>query len=302
MNWLNYHHLLYFYIVAREGSIAAACSHLHVAQPTVSAQLKTFETALGTRLFKRVGRKLLLTDTGRMVYRYADDIFNLGKELQDALRGRSTARSLRLVVGVNDALPRLVAYRLLAPVRRLPEPVQIYFRAGSARELLADLSIHELDLVVSDAPSGPDVRVRAYDHLLGECPVTVVGSAELARQYRDHFPDSLDGAPFLLPAGDSSLRRSLDRWFEQSEFRPEIVSEFEDSALMKVFGQTGLGLLVVPDIVSDEVCEQYGLEMIGKLDMVREQFFAISLERKVQHPAVLAVLTAAHKEVFGAAR
>ena len=299
MEWLNYHHLHYFWVVAKEGTIAAACEKLHLAQPTISAQLRALENAIGDKLFKRVGRNLVLTDTGRMVYRYADDIFSLGGELLDTLRGRPTGNPLRFSVGVADVLPKLVAYRLLEPALKLPETIQLVCRESTPAELLAQLAIHELDLVLSDSPIGPGVRVRAFNHLLGECGVSIFGTKELATAYRRRFPGSLDGAPFLLPPDNTSLRRSLEQWFDSQGVRPSVVAEFDDSALLKVFGQAGAGVFAAPTVIEREIERQYGVRVVGRLESVRERFYAISVERKVKHPAVVAIADAAREKLFG---
>lgn len=298
MDWLNYHHLLYFWTVAREGSIARACDKLLLAQPTISGQLRALERSLGDKLFTRSGRGLVLTETGRVVYRYADEIFTLGRELTDTLRGRPTGRPLRLVVGVADVLPKLISYRLLEPALHLPEPVQIICREGKPERLLAELSVHGLDIVLCDAPVSPTVKVRAFHHLLGECGVSVMGTATLARSLRRGFPRSLDGAPFLLPTDNTTLRRSLEQWFGAHGIRPAVRAEFEDSALLKVFGQAGIGLFVVPTVVEDEVSKQYGARLVGRLPEVRERFYAISVERKLKHPAVVAISDSARQQLF----
>jgi LysR family transcriptional activator of nhaA len=298
MEWLNYHHLLYFWTVAREGSIARACEKLHLAQPTISGQLHKLERSVGERLFERVGRNLVLTDTGRMVYRYADGIFSLGRELLDALKGRPAGRSRRLVVGVVDVLPKLIAYRLLEPALQLPEQIQVVCHEDKADRLFAELSVQALDIVLADEPPGPQVKVRAFNHLLGECGVTIFGTAALARVYRRRFPRSLDRAPFVLPTSNTSLRKSLEQWFENEEIRPEVRGEFEDSALLMVFGQTGAGVFAMPSAIEKEVERQYGVRVIGRTESVRERFYAISVERKLKHPGVLAISDAARKQLF----
>ncbi len=298
MNWLNYHHLLYFWTVAREGSIVRACEQLHVAQPTISSQLRKLEKSLGSPLFKRVGRNLVLTETGQLVLRYADEIFSLGRELTDVLQGRPTGSPLRFLVGVADVLPKLIAYRLLRPALELPEPVQLTCDEGKLDDLLIELASHRLDIVLSDSPIGPTVNVRAFSHLLGECSVSVFGVAKLARKYRQGFPASLDGAPFLLPIGTTALRRSLDHWFESQKIRPRVVAEFEDSALLKVFAQQGLGLFVAPSVIEKETCRQYRVRPIGELPAVKERYYAISVERKLKHPAVVVISETAREELF----
>jgi len=298
MDWLNYHHLLYFWTVAREGSISRACQVLHVTQPTISSQLRTLEKAVGDKLFKRVGRNLVLTETGQLVLRYADEIFTLGHELMDTLQGRPTGSPLRFLVGITDVLPKLVAYRLLEPAMHLPETIQLTCDEGKFDDLLIELAAHRLDIVLSDSPIGPTVNVKAFSHLLGECSVSVYGRAELARKYRRGFPHSLNGAPFLLPLGGTALRRSLDHWFESQNIRPRIVAEFEDSALLTVFAQQGTGLFAAPSAIEEEICRQYRVRQIGEVSTVREQYYAISVERKLKHPAVVAISDAAREELF----
>ena len=289
MEWLNYHHLLYFWTVAKEGSIARACDQLLLAQPTISGQLRLLEKALGDKLFVKVGRRLTLTETGQVVYRYADEIFSLGREMVDAVRGRPTGRPLELVVGIADVLPKLVSFRLLRPALSSPLSVRLVCREDKPDRLMAELAVHELDLVLSDAPMNPGLKVRAFNHLLGECGVTIMGTARLVKKFRRNFPRSLAGAPWLLPTANTSLRRSLDEWFDSHNIRPDVRSEFEDSALLKVFGQEGMGVFAVPTVVEGEVRRQYGVARIGRLDEIKERFYAISPERKLKHPAILAI-------------
>jgi len=298
MDWLNYHHLLYFWVVAREGTIARACDQLHLTQPSISKQLHQLEHSVGEKLFKRVGRNLVLTETGQLVFRYADEIFSLGRELSEALQGKPSRERLRLLVGVADVVPKLIAYRVLEPALHLPEPVQLMCDERGLVELLTDLAEHRLDLVLSDSPLPPTSATRAYNHLLGECGVCIFGSSSLARKFRRGFPQSLEGAPFLLPTRKSMLRRSLDQWFDAQNIRPELVGEFDDSALLKVFGQAGVGLFPGPAAVEKETCRQYHVQLVGRLDAVRERFYAISVERKLKHPAVKAITAAAQSTLF----
>jgi LysR family transcriptional regulator, transcriptional activator of nhaA len=298
MKWLNYHHLFYFWTVAKEGTITAACQRLHLAQPTVSAQLRTFEEMLGHKLFRQVGRRLELTETGNLVYRYANDIFALGEELSEALVGRSAGDFLKLRVGVADVLPKMVVSRVLDPVYRGELDVRMICFEGKPNELLARLSVHELDLVLSDSPIPPDVNLRAYNHQLGESAVSIFTTPKLAAKYRRGFPESLDQAPFLLPTANTSLRRLLDFWFEKNNVHPRILAEFEDSALLKMFAHQRDVLFPAPSAVEEQVTGLYGCRSIGQVPDVREQFFAISLERRVKHPAVVAIVEAAHKSLF----
>jgi LysR family transcriptional activator of nhaA len=299
MEWLNYHHLLYFWVVAREGSVTRASEQLGLAQPTVSGQLKALEDSLGEKLFARVGRRLVLTDVGRVVYRYAEEIFSLGRELQDTLKDRPTGRPVRLTVGVADAVPKLVAYRLLLPALSLPEPVHVTCREDRPERLLAELGVHALDLVLSDAPVAPGIMVKAYSHLLGETEVAFFGTEPLAAAHRRGFPHSLDGAPLLLPTENTSLRRSIEQWLDHERIRPRIVGEFEDSALLKVFGQAGKGLFPAPAVIEAEVRGQYDVRLVGRVPGVKERFYAISAERRLKNPAVVAICEAARQKLFG---
>jgi LysR family transcriptional activator of nhaA len=299
MQWLNYHHLLYFWSVAREGSIAAACRRLHLTQPTVSGQIKALERALKAKLFERRGRSIALTETGRLVYRYADEIFSLGRELEDALAGRATGGGLRFTVGVADTLSKLVVHRLLEPALHLPEDVQVSCVDGDPDRLLAQLTLHELDLVISDYPANPRLGLRVFNHPLGDCGVTMFGTADLARRYRPGFPGSLEGAPLLVPAGNAALRRAMDQWFDAIEIRPLIRGEFSDSALLKAFGSRGEGLFLAPTAVEDDVRRMYGVEVVGREERLRERVYAISMEKRLAHPAVVAITRAAREKLQG---
>lgn len=298
MEWLNYHHLLYFWTVAKEGGIARAGEKLHLTQATISAQISAFERALGEKLFNRVGRRLVLTETGRVAFRYADEIFTLGREFMDTLKGRPTGQPLRFRVGVADVLPKMIAQRLLEPAFQISQPLRVMCHEGKTDSLLAQLILHELDLVLTDSGVGSAIKVKAFNHLLGECGVSIFAAPKLASQYRRQFPRSLDGAPFLLPTDNTAMRRSLNQWFDEENIRPFIVGEFEDSALLKVFGQLGKGLFAAPSAIDTEVEEQYGVQLVGRLDGIRERFYAISVERKLKHPAVIAICDSAKNELF----
>lgn len=298
MEWLNYHHLFYFWIVAKEGSIARATQTLRLAQPTISAQIRTLEDHLGEKLFERRGRGLVLTEMGRLIQRYADEIFTLGRELQEVVKGRPTGRPLRLTVGVSDVIPKLVAHHLLEPALSGPAPVHLVCLEDRTDRLLAALAVHELDIVLADEPIAPLSHIRGFNHLLGECGITILGTPELASAHRRRFPKSLDGAPFLLPTVNTTVRRALDQWFESQGVRPRVVAEFEDSALLKTFAQAGHGLFAVPNVIEREIAKQYGVRALGRIDTVRERFYAISVERRLQHPAVVALTEAARSKLF----
>lgn len=297
MEWLNYHHLLYFWTVAKEGSIARAGEKLRLAQPTISGQIRALEESFGEKLFQRVGRRLVLTEMGRLVYRYADEIFTLGRELGDAVKGRPTGRPVRFTVGVADVMPKLIAARLLAPALRLKEPVRMICREDKPEPLLAELGVHELDLVLTDSPLGGGVSIRAFNHLLGECDVSFFAAPSLKLAQKT-FPRCLDGAPFLMPMEGSTLRRSLEQWFDEHDLRPRIACEFDDSALLKTFGQSGVGAFAAPAAIAEEIARQYGVQEIGRTAEVRERFYAISAERRLKHPAVIAISQAARERLF----
>lgn len=298
MEWLNYHHLRYFWAAAREGSVTRASQKLNISQPTVSAQIRELEQALGEKLFTRSGRALALTEVGRTVYRYADEIFGLGRELLDTIHDRPTGRPVRLSVGIADVVPKLVAYRLLEPALELPEAVQIECLEDHPERLLSELAVHRLDVVISDAPVPPAVKVKAYNHLLGECGVTIFGAEALVRAHKGDFPRRLDGAPWLLPTGETTLRRSLDQWFEAEGLRARVVGEFADSALLKVFGQAGLGFFAAPSAIADEVRRQFRVKALGQVPGLRERFYAVTVERRLKHPAVLAISEGARRDLF----
>lgn len=299
MEWLNYHHLLYFWTVASEGSVTKASKKLRLAQPTISGQIRALEESLGEQLFAKQGRHLVLTDVGRFVYGYADEIFGLGRDLLDALAGRTPQRRMKLHVGVAYAVPKLVTYRLLEPVLDLEPRVDLVCTEDRTDRLLAELAIHELDLVLSDEPIGGAAKVRAFNHLLGETGITFFALPELARRMRPGFPGSLEGAPLVLPATTSTLRRTIDHWLDNLDLRPEVVAELEDSALIKVFGEHGAGVFPGPTIIEQDVRERYGVEVVGRAEGVRERFYAITVERRITQPAVAAITEGAREELFG---
>jgi LysR family transcriptional activator of nhaA len=298
MDWLNYHHLLYFWTVAREGSIVRASEKLHVGQPALSTQLRQLEKSLGIKLLQKSGRNLELTETGRLVYRYADEIFTLGREMIDAVKGHPTGKPAHFVVGIVDVIPKLIAKRLLEPALQLPDPVRLICIEDTLERLLGELALHKVDIVLSDTPVSGTMKVRAFNHLLGESTVAVFGTKKLASQFREGFPRSLDGAPFLLPHRASALRRSLETWFDANGIHPLVRAEFDDSALLKVFGQAGEGLFAVSFAMKDEIFRQHDLEVVGEIPSIREQFYAISAERRLRHPAVLAISASAREDLF----
>ncbi|MEO8213565.1 MAG: transcriptional activator NhaR [Myxococcales bacterium] len=302
MEWLNYHHLLYFWAVARYGSVVRAGAELRLAQPTISGQVRRLENVLGQKLFNRVGRRLVLTEVGRTVFRYADDIFSLGQDMMGELKGRPSTRPLRLTVGVSDALPKILVQRLLEPAFHVGLPIQLVCREDRVVEdFLGALAGQELDLVLADRPLGPGVEVHAFNHVLGECGTTFLARGKLAKTYRDGFPKSLNGAPLLLPTAHATVRRALDEWLDSSRVRPRIVGEFDDSALMFAFGHEGKGIFPAPTVFESEFRRINKMEVVGHVKAVRQRLYAISMNRRVQHPAVIAIINAARKDLFSRA-
>lgn len=292
--WLNYQHLYYFWMVARSGSITVAARELRLTQPTISTQLHLLEEHLGEKLFERAGRRLELTDMGRLALEYADEIFALGRDLQSAIaRKERRGGPLRVMAGVTDSFPSLLAHQLLAPVYLLGAPIKLICREDHQDRLLADLALHELDFVLCDAPVGTTVKVRAFNHLLAESPMAVYGAPTLIRTLKGPFPAGLHGAPMLLPMEYTALRRSVEEWLLSRELQPQIVGEFGDSSLLKAFGRDGSGLFVASLALQDSLRKDYGCELFGKLDGVSLRYYAISSERRVRDPALVAICRAA---------
>ena len=298
MQNLNLKHLRYFWVVASHGSVTRASEILHLTPQTISGQLKMLEDDIGAKLFNKVGRSLELSDTGRMVFTYADDMFNLANELQDVLAGRPTGSVLELNVGVAMVVPKLIAYHVLNPVLQMDEEVRLVCHEAGLVDLLADLAVHKLDLVLADTPLSPTLNIKAYNHVLGESGISFFCREDQLKHYRRGFPHSLDNAPMLMPTGSSTLRGSLDQWFESQDIHPHIVAEFEDRALMKAFGEAGTGVFTSPTAVENDVCSKYSVKVIARSDEIRETYYAISAERRIRHPAVAAITTAARNDLF----
>jgi len=295
---INYKHLHYFWAVAKEGGIARASKKLHLTPQTISGQLSLLEDYLGLKLFSRVGRNLELTDDGRLALSYADEIFSLGGELEEMIQQFPEGRSQLFRVGVADVVPKYIAHRILEPALHMPEPVRLFCRESNLDTLLAELAIHRLDLVLADCPIPPTVSTRGYSHKLGECAVSFFASKSLVGKLKGKFPKSLDGAPILLPSVGNQLRGGIDQWLDKNRIRPKLVAEFDDSALMKAFGQQGAGVFIAPAAIKNVVEKQYQSVSIGQIDEVQERFFAISIERRVQHPVVSTVVEAARTLLF----
>lgn len=292
LDWLNFHHLRYFWTVAKEGGLRPAAEKLHVSQPSISGQIRELEESLGEKLFRRSGRSNVLTDAGQMALRYADEIFGLGRELTNAIKQRPSAQELRLHVGVADSLPKIVANDLLKPVLTLRQPVHLFCREGKIEDLLAQLAAHRIDLVLADEPAPSSVKIRVFSQLLAESDVVFCAVPALAARLRRGFPRSLHDAPALLPAETSGQRRALEKWFLAAGVRPRVVAEFEDVALMKVMAADGKGFVPVSSLAAKEAATRFGLRTIATAPRCRDQFFAITAERRIHHPAVIAITSA----------
>lgn len=295
---LNYKQLHYFWQVARAGSIARASEQLDLTPQTLSGQIGLLEASLEASLFRRVGRGLELTETGRLALSYADEIFEIGSEMEQALSGGTVRQVTQFRVGIADVMPKSIVYRLLAPAMTLNMPIKIVCREDKLEKLLGDLAIHRLDLVLSDRPMPAEMDIKGINHKLGECGVSFFAAPELAEKYGAIFPASLNHAPLLVPSLDTAMRGRLMRWFDSQRLRPQIVGEFDDSALMKAFGQAGIGIFTAPSVIANEIAQQYGVVVLGQVDEVQDFYYAISVERKFDHPAVLAIRETASTALF----
>lgn len=299
MNTLNYKHLRYFWMVAKTGSIAKAAEQLYLTPQSISGQLTEFANLLGVELFRRAGRNLEITDAGRQVLSYADEIFSIGDELLEAIHDQRTKKTIPLKVGIADSVSKFVAYRLLEPALKLVEPVRLICREGRLVPLLAELSVHRLDMIIADRPMPTHLHVRGFNHLLGESALTVFGARAVIEQLQGDFPECLNHAPFLLPGDDAAIRPKLEQWLDKNNLHPAINGEFDDSALMKSFAQAGAGLFAAPSTNAKHICEQYEVEVVGQIDAVMEQLYMISTERQLTHPAIIAISEKGRADLFG---
>ena len=297
---LNYRQLHYFWVVAKTGSIVRACEQLNLTPQTISGQISLLEQTYGIELFRRVGRQLELTEAGRQTLPYAEQMFQLGGELELMLRAQPNEQQILFRVGVADVVPKSIVYRLIAPTMELSEPLRITCREDKLERLLADLAIQRLDLVISDSPMPSHLDIKGYSQKLGECGISFFATPELAAKYGQDFPRNLHGAPLLIPGPETVVRSRLQRWFAEQQIQPQIVGEFDDSALMQAFGQSGSGIFIGPSVIADEVKRQCGVEVIGQTDAVSESFYAISVDRKVKHPGIVAITEGARRELFTA--
>jgi LysR family transcriptional activator of nhaA len=297
---LNYRHLYFFWVVAKEGGVTRAAERLGLAVQTISTQLALLEQSIGKSLLTTQGRRLVPTEAGRLAISFADQIFLLGEQMQDAL-AESDASRMRLTVGITDSLPKLIAFRLLEVTSKLPVPVKLVCLENEFESLLADLALHKLDVVLTDRAVPAGASLRVFSHLLGESAMKLFGVPALAERYRDNFPASLNGAPLLLPTRNNALRGRIEEWLVRHDVRPDVVGEFEDNAMLNTFGRNGLGLFFAPAALARDIEEQFGAVLVGEAAELREQFFAISNERKIKHPAVEAILSAIQKGPFALA-
>ena len=299
MDWLNYHHLLYFWSVAKHGTMTKACEELRLAQPTISGQIRLLENTLGEKLFIRTGRRLAMTEMGQLVFKYAEDIFATGQELMNTVKGQANGHPAKLVVGIADAVPKPLATQLLKSALKLYRPTRLICQEDKLRQLLTDLMAHRSDLVIADTPTPSSIKEHTYSHPLGESGVTLFATAKLAARYRRGFPQSLHDAPLLLPTSNAMLRRLVDQWLVNHRLQPNIVGEFDDSATLKAFGQDGYGVFPGVSVIEKEICRQYQVQVVGQLDSLKQHFYAITVERRLKHPAVLALVRTARQELLG---
>ena len=298
MSSLNYKHLRYFWMVARTGSIAKAAGQLHLAPQSISGQLTEFAQTLGVDLFRKSGRSLELTDMGRRILSYADEIFSTGDELLDVVRDQTLTATTAFRVGCADSVSKLIACRLVEPALHLAAPVRLICREGRLNSLVAELAVHRLDLIIADRPMPSHLSVRGHSHLLGESGMTVFGTAALVARLSAPFPRCLDGAPMLLPGEDFAIHQRLLRWLEDNAVHPRIVGEFDDSAMMKAFGQSGAGVFFAPTVIAEQVCAQYRVVELGRVETLVEQVYAITTERRLKHPATVAISRLARDDLF----
>ena len=298
MEWLNYHHLFYFWLTVKTGTVTAAAESLHLARPTIAAQIKELEKTVGQKLFEKQGHGLVLTEFGKQVHHYADDIFAIGHELREFVKTGHQGIRKRFVVGLPDVVPKHVAFELLKPALHMQNRPRTVCYEGKLNQLLADLALHKLDLVISDSPAPPTLEFKVFNHKLGECGMSMMATPSLAKKYKKNFPRSLTDAPCLLPTDHTAVRRSLDIWMEDNDLFPDIVAEFEDSALLKVFGQAGEGVFPIPTAIESLIKRQYGVHLVGRIPEVLDKFYAISAEKRVQHEATLLVVKQARNKLF----
>lgn len=298
MEFLNYHHLRYFWVAAKEGGLTRAAQKLRVSQPSICTQIQALERAVGDKLLRRTPRGLALTEAGQKVFSFAEEIFSLGEDLLNTMKQHPTTRPMRVNIGIADSLPKLLTYEMLRPIFHLPQAIQASCCEGKVPDLLAQLATYRLDIVLADEPAPASGHLKIFNHLLGECGVSFCAEPKLAAHLKSRFPVSLDGAPALLPGPSSALRRSLEKWFQEQKIAPRLVAEFDDAALVKVAAMDSLGFLALPSLVASEAVARYGVSIIGHAVKCTQHFYAISAERRLTHPAVVAITAQAQASLF----
>jgi LysR family transcriptional regulator, transcriptional activator of nhaA len=299
VEWLNFHHLRYFWMVARKGGVRKAAEALHVSQPSISAQLRLLEESLGQKLFRRSGRNLVLTDAGQLVLNYADEIFSAGRELMNAIKQRPGKHPIRLNIGLTDAFPKLITFEILRAAFRSDEAVHVICREGEIGPLVNQLQAHRLDIILADEPASSTLKAKTFNHRLGRSGITFCAVPALSAKLRRNFPQSLDGAPALLPATNMGMRAAVEAWFDKQGIRPRVVGEFEDSALMEVCSAGGRGFTVVHTVIDRAALKHYNLRVIAKVQDCSSEFYAITAERLVNHTAAIAITEHAYANLFG---
>ncbi len=299
MEWLNFHHLRYFWMVAKKGGVRKAAEELHVSQPSISAQLRLLEESLGEKLFKRSGRALVLSEVGQLVLTYADEIFSAGRELMNAVKQRPGGRLLRLNVGMTDSISKLMGFEFLKPVLSFSEPVHVVCRMAAIEVLVNQLQAHRLDIVLADEPASSSLKAKTFNHRLGRSGTTFCAVPAMAKKLRRNFPQSLNGATALLPTENMGMRAALETWFDSKGIHPRLLGEYEDSALMVFCATAGRGFSVVPTVVAREIMKHWGLRVIANVDECGTEFYAITAERRVKNPAAIAITEHAYINLFG---
>lgn len=298
MDWLNYHHLYYFWMIAKCGSVNEAATELRLRQPTLSAQLSSLEASLGEKLFDRKGRKLILTEVGRVVNLYAEEIFSIGSELRTVVKNKNYVKPKCLTIGIVNSIPKLIAYRILRPILRSSVDIKIICKEDSLDKLIGELGVHQIDAILSDATIPVGISIKAYNHMLGESGISFMATAPFIKKYKNKFPNSLSGAPIILPTHNSPLRSQIDLWLRSNEIYPKVIGEFEDSALLKMFGKEGMGICICPSAIEKEVRSQYNMEVLGRIDEIKERFFIISATRKIDNPLINIICNRAQNKIF----
>ncbi len=302
MRHINYNHLLYFWTVATEGSVRAAAHKLNLTPQTISGQLKLLEDVVGETLFERSGRGLKITPAGKLLEQHADEIFKLGSELTHRIKAKGLGQSSMLNIGIVNSIPKLISYRILQPLITREDTLKLSCCESDLEHLITSLAVHKLDVILSDRPMPTNLNVKAFNHLLGSSKLAFFGQPDLikrqSQQQTNAFPAILKQAPVLMPLHTNALRGSLEAWFDEHKLNPNIVAEFDDSALLKAFGQAGTGFFAAPSVIAEHIETMYGVRKIGEANTIRENYYLISSERHIKNPAVLEITHRAKHQLF----